>query len=136
MLPRNVEHPAPHVRVERGQAVTEIAMFLPILCALLLAIIQFGLMIWSDMELASATRDGARHAVVARVEPNPTAAVTQTVRNSLENLDGDDVAITVSGGWDRDDQVTVTATTPYTLNIVGFQIWSGSLRSASTVRIG
>lgn len=121
---------------ERGQALTEIALCLPILCVLLLAIVQFGVMIWRDMELASATRDGARHAVVARVEPNPSAAVRQTVRASLENVDPDTVDVTVSGGWDRDDRVTVTATTPHSLNILGFHVWRGTLRSASTVRIG
>lgn len=121
---------------EGGQALTEIALCLPILCTLLLAIVQYGVMIWQDMELTSATRDGARRAVVARVEPNPTQAVVETVRMSLDTVDPDDVTVTVSGGWDRDDRVTVRATTPYALDIFGLEVWSGNLRSTSTVRIG
>jgi len=121
---------------ERGQALTEIALCLPILCALLLAVVQYGVMIWHDMELTSAARDGARHAVVARIEPDPTGAVAQTVRSSLDTVDPADTSISVTGGWDRDDQVTVNITEPYSLNIVGFEVWSGNLRATSTVRIG
>lgn len=128
--------PPEHRHGEHAQALTEIALCLPVLCALLLAIFQYGLMIWQDMELASATRDGARRAAVARVEANPQATVIDTVKDSLDTIDPADVTITVSGGWNRDDQVTVTATKPYSLDIVGFQVWSGKLRSTSMVRIG
>lgn len=121
---------------EGGQALVEIALCLPILCALLLAIAQYGLMIWKGMELTSATRDGARHAVVARAEPNPTQAVVQTVRSSLDTVEPSEVNVTVTGGWDRDDRVTVRASTPYELDIFGLEVWSGNLRSTSTVRIG
>lgn len=121
---------------ERGQALVEIALCLPILCVLLLAIAQYGVMIWRDMELTSATRDGARRAVVARVEPNPSQSVVDTVRTSLDTVDIDDVSVTVTGGWERGDVVTVRATTPHELDIFGLEVWSGQLRSTSTVRIG
>lgn len=121
---------------ERGQALTEIALCLPILCVLLIAVVQYGVMIWHDMELTSASRDGARRAAVARAEPNPVSSVTSTVRSSLDTIDPQSVNIAVTGGWDRDDQVTVQVTTPYTLDIIGFEVWSGNLRSTSTVRIG
>jgi Flp pilus assembly protein TadG len=121
---------------ERGQALTEIALCLPILCVLLMAIAQYGVMIWRDMELTSATRDGARRAVVARVEPNPTQSVIDATRGSLDTISPGTVNITVTGGWDRDDQVTVRATAPYSLDIFGLEVWSGRIGSTSTVRIG
>ncbi len=129
-----MRHPSRHR--EDGQALTEIALCLPILCALLLAVVQYGVMIWRGMELTSAARDGARHAVVARVEPNPTAAVIDTVRTSLDLVKPDDVNVTVTGGWDRNDQVTVVVTSPYALDVFGLHVWSGNLRATSTVRIG
>lgn len=121
---------------EHGQALTEIALCLPILCALLIAIMQYGVVIWHDMELTSAARDGARHAAVARVEPNPSSAVQETVRASLDSIDPDDVTVTVIGGWNSDDDVTVRATTPAQINIMGFEVWSGIIRGESRVRIG
>ncbi len=123
-------------RSERGQALTEIALCLPILCILLMAIMQYGLMIWRHMELTSATRDGARRAVVARVEPNPSQSVTNVVRSSLDTVDIDDVSISVTGGWSSGSVVTVRATSPYALDVFGFEVWNGNLRSTSTVRIG
>ncbi len=123
-------------RTERGQALTEIALCLPILCVLLMAIVQYGMMIWRDMELTSATRDGARRAVVARVEDNPSQSVIDAAEGSLDTLQPRDVTVTVNGGWNRGDTVTVRATTPYALDIFGFEVWNGNLRSTSTVRIG
>jgi Flp pilus assembly protein TadG len=121
---------------ERGQALAEIALCLPILCVLLLAIVQYGVMIWKDIELTGAAREGARHAVVARVEPNPVAAVESSARNALDTVDAADVDVDVVGGWSRGDRVTVTVTTPYALDIMGLQVWNGNLRSTSTVKIG
>jgi Flp pilus assembly protein TadG len=129
-------HFHPRQRAETGQALTEIALCLPILCVLLLSIVQYGVMIWHDMELTGAARDGARHAVVARVEPAPSQAVIDTVKSSFDTIDPDDVDVNVTGGWDRDDQVTVEVTTPSELDIAGLEVWSGDLRSTSTVRIG
>jgi Flp pilus assembly protein TadG len=121
---------------EQGQALTEIALCLPILCILMMAIVQYGIMIWRDMELTNAARDGARHAVVARVEPTPAAAVKSTVRASLDTIDPDSVDVTVNGGWEHGDQVTVSVSTPHRLDVLGFEVWSGRLRATSTVRIG
>ena len=121
---------------ERGQALTEIALALPILCILMFAIIEYGTMIWQDMELTSAARDGARRAVVARVEPTPAASVEQAALDSLDTVDADDVHVTVQGGWTRGDEVTVTVTKHHDLDVFGFVVWSGDLRAVSTVVIG
>jgi len=121
---------------ERGQAATEFAICAPILCMLLIGIVQYGQMIWTNMELTSATRDGARRAAVARVESSPVTEVTTVVNDSLDTIDPALVNVSVTGGWSQDSDVTVIATTPYTLDIMGIEMWSGNLRSSSTVRIG
>lgn len=130
------ERPARSLRAEGGQSLTEIALSLPILAILLIAIIQYGVMIWQDIELTGASREGARRAVVARVEDNPEQSVIQTALASLDTVDPEDVEIDVDGGWDRDDTVTVTVSKPHSLDIAGLHVWDGTLRSTSTVRIG
>lgn len=128
--------PRPRRTDERGQALAEIALCLPILCLLMLAIVQFGVMIWKNIEVTGAAREGARHAVVARVETNPTASVEQTARGALDTIDSHDVDVDVLGGWTRGDKVSVTVTTPYALDLMGLVVWKGNLRSTSTVKIG
>ena len=128
--------PTPIRTDERGQALAEIALCLPILCLMLLAVVQYGVMIWKDIEVTGAAREGARHAVVARLEPNPVAAVESTALAALDTINPADADVDVVGSWSRGDRVTVSVSTPYALNIMGLQVWNGSLRSTSTVKIG
>ena len=128
--------PHPRAAAERAQAAVEFAICLPILCMLLIATIEYGQMIWRDMELTSAARDGARRAAVARNEPDPAADVRGAVASSLDRIEEGRVTTTVTGGWDRDDTVTVRVTTPHELDIMGIEVWQGNLRAESTVRIG
>lgn len=50
---------------ERGAAVVEFAVVVPVLLTLVMAIIDFGRMIAVAASLAAAVRDGARHAATA-----------------------------------------------------------------------
>ena len=54
-------------RDERGQAMVEFALVLPILMALLLGIIQFGIVFNNYITLTDAARAGARKAAVSRL---------------------------------------------------------------------
>jgi Flp pilus assembly protein TadG len=121
---------------DTGQAATELALALPFLCALLIGVIQFGSMIATYMDLTSATRDGARRAASARHDASPTLSVRESFLESLDRADPNDVTLGVYGGWRQDDRVTVTATMPYELDIFGWVVWEGDLRSSSIVRIG
>lgn len=126
-----------HLRVrERGQALTEIALCLPVLCLLFLAIVEYGQMIWREMEVTTAARDGARRAVVARVEDDPTNSVIDVVRASLDTVDPNDVNVDVMGTWVQDSQMTIRVTTPHSLNVAGVVLWSGNLTAVSRTRIG
>lgn len=133
-MPTLPDHP--QRRSEHGQALTEIALVLPILAILVLSIVQYGVMIWHESEITAAAREGARRAVVARVEPQPVQSVKDTALASLDAVDQEDVEVQVDGGWDRDDTVTVTVTTPYELDIAGIEVWQGMLQGQATVRIG
>ncbi len=54
------------LRNEGGQAIVEFALVLPILMAILLGIIQFGIIFNNYITLTDATRAGARKAAVSR----------------------------------------------------------------------
>ena len=48
------------LRDERGQAVTEMALLLPLLLVLVLGVVEFATAIHEAMTIAAATREGAR----------------------------------------------------------------------------
>lgn len=123
---------------EAGQAAAEFALALPVMCMLLLGIIGYGQMIWTSMDLTSATRDGARRAAVARVDTSvaPATQVRDVVRSSLDRTRPDDVTVTTTGRWEKDAQVTVRSSLPYSLDIMGIVVWNGDLTAESKVRIG
>jgi Flp pilus assembly protein TadG len=111
-------------------------MFVPVLCLILFGIVQFGTMIGTHMDLTSATRDAARRAVDARTESNPDQVVEDAFLASLDTTNETDVTVNVSGTWARDEQITVTSTLPYDLDIMGLVVWQGNLTAQSVVRIG
>ncbi|MCW2961434.1 MAG: hypothetical protein JWM25_474 [Thermoleophilia bacterium] len=115
---------------------TEFAICLPVLLMLVIAIAQYGQMIFTSMELTSATRDGARRAAVARTEDDPAGAVRTVLRGSLDTVDAEQVDIAISGTWATDSRMTVTSTMPYRLEVIGMPVWTGTLRSQAVVRIG
>jgi Flp pilus assembly protein TadG len=130
------------LRNEDGQAAAEMALILPLLAALLLAIAQFGIAFNSYITLTDATRAGARRAAVSRfVGDNGTSAVL-AVRAAAPNLkqtgpDGlvVDATVTNSNWTVPGSEVTVTATYPYSINILGWTIAGGRLTSTTKERL-
>jgi Flp pilus assembly protein TadG len=126
---------------ERGQTMVEFALVAPVLCLLLFAIIQFGVLYSSYVTLTDATRAGARKAAVSRQEPAPEAVVEAAVRNSAQNLDKPCTATTGlcvsvnTAAWDHGEDVTVEATYPYEIDLLGLVFKKGRLKSTTTERI-
>jgi hypothetical protein len=83
---------------DRGQSTVELALCLPLLCLLLLGVVQVAVVAADHLAAAEAARIGARAAAVAA---DPAGAATAAVRAA--GFDGDDVRTTVAG-----DIVTVT----------------------------
>ena len=78
--------------------------------------------------LTDAARVGARKAAVSRHEADPAAAAEAQVRGSASGLDPAKLDVAVSAarlGARRD--VTVEATYPYEINLLGFVVASGNL---------
>lgn len=113
----------------------EFAIILPILLLLLLGILQFGIVFNNYITLTDAVRAGARQAAVGRSVADPTGAAVSRVRASAANLDQAKLGVSVASVWTQGADVTVTATYPYTINLIGMVVASGSLTSKSTERV-
>ena len=124
-------------RDERGQAVVEFALVLPLLCLLLFGIIQFGIAFYTYIDLTSATRDGARKAAVMRDSSTGVAAAQDAVKNATSAGDDNKLTVTVTPGqpWKTGDEVHVKASYPYEVKIMGVTFWSGPMVSESAARI-
>jgi Flp pilus assembly protein TadG len=127
----------PHLRDEHGQAAAEMALVLPILAAILLAIAQFGIVFNEYLTLTDATRAGARAAAVARFSGDQGAAAAALVKSSAGDLDTSKLTVSVSAtNWNvPGSEVTVSAQYPYSIDILGWVVKSGSLTSTQKERL-
>jgi Flp pilus assembly protein TadG len=124
------------IRDERGQTMVEFALVVPILCVILFGIFQFGALYNDYVTLTDATRVGARKAAVSKYEANPEAVAEAAARNSAQGLDPGDLDIAVTAtAWERGQSVTVEATYPYEIDLLGFVVASGDLTSETTERV-
>jgi len=133
-------------RNENGQAMVEFALVAPILFLILFAIVQFGIVFMNSIALTDAVRIGARKASVSRASANPALATQAAVLGAANDLDKSTLSgrISITGpdgnpiDWAHVPQgssVTVTATYPYSINILGIVVASGDLHSATTERL-
>jgi Flp pilus assembly protein TadG len=128
------------LRNEDGQAAAEMALVLPVLAAILLAIAQFGIAFNNYITLTDATRAGARTAAVSRFVGDQGASAVTAVRNAASNLKqsgpGSLSVAATSTNWNvPGSDVTVTATYPYSINILGWTIAGGVLTSTTKERL-
>ena len=130
-------------RNQEGQAMVEFVLVAPILLLLVFGIIQFGILFNHYLTLTDAVRAGARQAAVSRTLADPVGSTTSRVKAAAANLDPNDVDITVdpfdptSGAhdWVQGGDVTVKASYPYSINLLGFVVKSGHLTSQTTERV-
>jgi Flp pilus assembly protein TadG len=123
------------LKSERGQSLTEFALALPILALLLFAIIQFGIVFNDYVTLTDATRAGARTGAVGRQLADPAGSAVAAVRSSAADLDQGDLNVNVSSTWQAGADVTVTATYPYAISLLGVVVKNGNLSSTTTERV-
>lgn len=114
---------------------TEFALVLPLLALLLFGVIQFGIVFHQYVTLTDAVRAGARQGAVGRHISNPSASVEDRVRESAADLDQSELDVNVSSSWQQGEDVTVSATYPYDISLLGFVVKSGNLTSTTTERV-
>lgn len=97
------------IKNNRGQALVEFALVLPVLLLLIVGSMEFGLIIHKYMVVAEAAREGARSAAVG----GSNATVTSVVTAAASQIPGDQLTITVTPGTRvRGEGVTVIVGTP------------------------
>ena len=131
----NVSRRKIELRSQHGQALTEFALALPILALLLFAVIQFGIAFNHYVTLTDATRAGARKAAVARQLANPVNACQSAIRTSASDLDQANLSASCASTWQMGADVTVNATYPYSISLLGLVVKSGRLSSTTTERV-
>ena len=78
-------------RRERGQALVEYALILPLLLLIILGIVEFAIVIWSYDTIANAAREGVRSGIIY---PYDLYAAEATVRARALALDQSALQVT------------------------------------------
>ena len=121
---------------EKGQTATELALVLPVFCLLLFGIIQFGILFNNYVTVTDAVRAGARKAAVSRHEANPCGAAEAAVRKSAGGLDQTKLVVSPCvSTWQPGTDVSVEASYPYEINLLGWVAADGNLSSSTTERV-
>ena len=110
---------------------------------LVFGIIQFGIVFNNYVALTDAVRVGARQAAVSRTLPIPSSVATSRVIAAADHLDTDQLDVTVtpydpntgSADWVQGGDVTVKATYPYSISLLGLVVKSGRFTSQTTERV-
>ena len=121
---------------ERGQTMTELALVLPILVVLVLAIAQFGVAFNNYVTLTDAARAAARKGAVSREagKSSDCQNAGYAAGTDLKNP-GTDFKVTCVSSWGIGSDVTVTATYPYQISLLGWVVKSGTLTSTTKERV-
>ena len=89
---------------ERGQALVEAALTLPLLFLIFFGIIEFSLVIFSYNTISSAAREGARYGII---HPDDTAGIAAQARNLTTALQCSGAGMTVASSRPSADTVRV-----------------------------
>jgi Flp pilus assembly protein TadG len=83
-------------KLEKGQALVEFALVLPLLIMLVCGIMDFGWLFYNVLSLQNACREGARKAVVISTSDSYKLDVEKKIRENLpETLDNDTLDVYV-----------------------------------------
>ncbi len=116
---------------------TEFALVLPVLALFLFGVAQFGILFNNYVTLTDAVRSGARKAAVSRQAANPKGDAEAAVRTAADTLDQSKLTVTVTPNtpWAHGSSVTVHAEYPYKIDLVGFVLAEGQLKSETVERV-
>jgi Flp pilus assembly protein TadG len=128
------------LRSEHGQAAVEFALVVPVLLLLLLGIIQGGIVFHNYLTVTDAARAASRQAIEARVSGVTKADVQQAAWDAAPDLNHNTMNVNTTDPDSPDfsqggTQVVVTVTYPYSINLLGMVVASGSLTSQMTGRL-
>jgi Flp pilus assembly protein TadG len=119
-------------REDGGQASVELALVLPLVMMLLLAVVQVGLLVRDQILVVHAAREAAREAAV---DPAPDAPRRAALAGST--LDGDRLDLTSTGRGAAGSRVRVDLAyrAPTAVPVVGAALGDVTLRASATMRV-
>ncbi len=119
-------------RGERGQASVELALLLPVVLLLVLAVLQVGLLARDVVLVTHASREAVR---AAATDPRPQAAGEAAAASS--GLDADRLDVTVTGRGAPGERVRVEVVYRATTSVplIGRLVGDRTIRSAATMRV-
>lgn len=131
-----------------GQAFVEFALALPILVAILLGIVQFGIIFNNYETMTDAARVGARNGgATGRFIGDNGASAIAAARAAASTLTQSKLGVTVSScapgtypcatqDWSTPgNEVTVKLTYPYSIKILDWAVASGTLTTITKERL-
>ncbi len=119
-------------REDGGQASVELALVLPLVMVLLLAVVQLGLLVRDQILVVHAAREAARQAAVdpAADAPRRAAVASSTLGDSRLT-----VTSTGRGAPGSRVRVEVAYRSPSTVPLVGAAVGNLTLRASATMRV-
>ncbi|MFW2381590.1 MAG: TadE/TadG family type IV pilus assembly protein [Acidimicrobiales bacterium] len=116
----------------RGQATVEVALVLPVVVLLALAVGQVAVIGVDSVLVHHAAREAARAAAV-----EPAAGVARSAATGAAGLDSERLEVSLSGGRSRGDSLTVkvTYTSATNMPLVGRFVGDVELASEVTIRV-
>ena len=119
-------------RDDGGQAAVELALVLPLVVALLLAVVQVGLVVRDQVLVVHAAREAAREAAV---DPDPAAARRAAAEGSGLQVARLQVTVSERGGPGSRVRVDVSYKAPTDVPLVGAALGSLTLHASATMRV-
>ena len=119
---------------QRGQAMAELAIAVPVVLVLLLAVVQLAAVYNNWVALTDAARAGARVAATSRTNSNRVQNVRDAVTKSASS-DLNQSQLVVDNpqtSWAPGSNVRVCAHYPYSVNIMAIVVKSGNLDACTT----
>lgn len=96
---------------EKGAAVVEFAIVLPILLVIVFGIVEFGFILYNQAMLTNATREGARGGILATSPRQSTNSIDQNVKlyaaDFLFNFDNSPITTVISLSEDNGSIFTI-----------------------------
>ena len=119
-------------RGDEGQASVELALVLPLVMILLLAVVQVGLVVRDQILVVHAAREAAREAAV-----DPAADAPRRAALASSTLAADRLTVTTSGRGAAGSRVKVELAyrSPTAVPLLGSALGDLTLRASATMRV-
>jgi Flp pilus assembly protein TadG len=121
-----------HRRGSEGQAAVELALALPLVALLLLALVQLGFLVRDEVLVVHAAREGVRQAAVDSSADAVRRAAAASAGLAPDRMQ---VSMTGRGAPGSHVQVTVTYKAPTDVPLVGAAIGDIEMHASATMRV-